>query len=158
MSSQQALAIIEVIDWIHQPYYWSFIMFVALAYTFEIYLPKKRQWESIFDLVLTYFKFILIAILAFIVLMQGMIGGCLCQIPQNYLARKYLSLDYWYPFGLVFRENFAVQDWKWLRMFYLIAGLYFAWATYQFWKKRIVKNSHVISTKTFLDTVANQVY
>jgi hypothetical protein len=139
VTSDQALAIIRFIDQVHQPYYWSFAMFVAFAYSFESYLPSKIKWESRFDSWLSWFKLFLIGTLGFITIMQGVLNGCLCQIPQNYLAQKYLNKEYWYPFGVVFRENFSSEYWPLLRFGYLVLGGYFCWTGYQFWHKRMVR-------------------
>ncbi len=139
MNVELAQKIISFIDFVHQPYYWTFIVVVAFFYSFESYLPKKTTWESRLDRYIGCFKFGLICILAFIVVMQGITGGCIFQIPQNYLAQNYLGLPYWYPFGLVFRENIDQSYWGLLRAVYLLLGSYYSYTAVQFWQKRMVK-------------------
>ena len=137
MTPELALEINQFIDRIHSPYYWSFFAVIAIIYLLEVFLPEKKYLESGFDRWLTYFKISIVGLFALVAISQGVTGGCVIQIPQNWLARNYLGMEYWHPYGLVFREYLDPQYWIFLRIFYLLGSFLTLFVTWKFWKKRV---------------------
>lgn len=142
---QLIIKINQTVDQIH-----SFFPTLALFGCFfliESYLPKKSFFESSLDKFLSYFKLSLVSLLAFIFLSQGILGGCLLHIPQNFLSQKYLSRN-WSNYGLVFREKIPRNYLPLLRTSYLGIGLYASWASLKFYEKRIIfKNINIPELK-----------
>lgn len=139
LSYQQAESINQTIDRFHEPYYWSIFGVFALLFALEIFLPEKRRFSSQFDRYFTYFRFSIIILITLVALSQGLAGGCVLQIPQNWLAQNYLGREYWYPYGLVFREHVPQQFWPLLHFTYFLASLITPYFAFQYYQKRIKK-------------------
>lgn len=137
LNAQRAREINLLIDKYHDPYWWSLFGILSLVFLLEIFLPVKKQFENWFDKVLTDFKLFILFFCSLILISQGFLGGCVVQIPQNWLAQKYLDLPYWYPYGLVYRENFPESFWPFLRLIYILLALLFFYLTYLFYYKRV---------------------
>jgi len=136
MNSQTALLINQWIDIIHNPNYWIIFWFIALYILLE---PKIFPQQSIipknkFATTIIYTKFLVLFFTFSIALSQSLFGGCLITSVQNYFARTYLDQEYWYPFGLVFRENFAPQYWIYLRLFYIIMTILYGTWIYKYYR------------------------
>jgi hypothetical protein len=138
LTVEQATQINESIDKVHNPYYWTFIAIVGVVFLFDSFLPIKSKFESDFDRVFSYFKFYTIIFFTLIALSQGLSGGCIIQIPQNWIAQTYLDRPYWYPYGPVFRELLPEQYWFVLVLGYFFGSLFAAFRAYRFWQKRIL--------------------
>ena len=136
MDSQTALLINQWIDILHNPTYWIVFWFIALYILLEPKIFPKRDIvpQNKFAKTIIYAKLFILIFTFSIALSQSLFGGCLITSIQNYLASTYLDREYWYPYGLVFRENFAPQYWVYLRLFYIILTiLYGAWI-YKYYK------------------------
>ncbi len=137
LTYEQAESINRTIDKYHDPYYWTFGAIVASFFLLESFLPRRDHFESRFDRYYTHFKLSLIIFFTSIAISQGILGGCFIQIPQNWIARHYLNRPYWYPYGVVFRENFPENQWWLLRLIYLVVGIGIVYLAYKFWTKRV---------------------
>jgi len=136
MDSQTALLINQWIDIVHNPNYWIIFWFIALYILLEpkIFPQKSILPKNKYAKIIIYIKFLVLFFTFSIALSQSLFGGCIITSIQNYLASTYLGREYWYPFGLVFRENFAPQYWIYLRVFYMVLTiLYGAWI-YKYYK------------------------
>jgi hypothetical protein len=136
MSSQTALLINQWIDIIHNPNYWIIFWFIALYILLEnnIFPKKNIIPKSKYAKLIIYTKLLILIFTFSIAASQGLLGGCFITSIQNYLAINYLDREYWYPFGLVFRENFNPQYWIYLRLLYtLLTILYGIWI-YKYYK------------------------
>jgi len=131
----QARQLNEFIDLIHNPSWWSYAGVLALVFIVESYLPKSNKQENNLLKNLAKFKFYILSAFTFVFLGQGLFGGCIIQLPQNWIAQTYLNKEYWYPYGLVYREYFAQRLWPLLRFFYLIIGYYSLERTWIFYHK-----------------------
>ncbi len=136
MDSQTALLINQWIDIIHNPNYWIIFWFIALYILLENNLfpkrdiiPKFRNGKTII-----YSKFLILFFTLSISISQSLFGGCLVTSIQNYLARTYLGREYWYPFGLVFRENFFPEYWIYLRLLYIVLTILYGIWIYKYYK------------------------
>jgi len=147
ISYQQAESINQTIDRFHEPYYWSGFGLLAFLFILEIFLPEKKYFKSAFDKYFTYFRFSIIILMTLVALSQGLAGGCVLQIPQNWLAQNYLGREYWYPYGLVFREHFPEKFWPILHFTYFVASLITPYFAYQYYQKRIKKPSNSSKSK-----------
>lgn len=140
LSYDQAYQINEWIDKIHNPQYWVLGGVVAVIAIIESYLPAKKAFVSDLDEYLTYFKFFFLIAFCLVFFTQGLFNGCIIQIPQNFIAQKYLNREYWYPFGIVYRENLDPKFWPLLRLFYLVLGSLSFWRTWIFYQKFVKFN------------------
>lgn len=136
MDSQTALLINQWIDIIHNPNYWIIFWFIALYILLE---PKIFPQKSIipynkYPKTIIYTKFLILFFTFSIALSQSLFGGCLITSIQNYFAVNYLGREYWYPYGLVFRENFAPQYWIYLRLFYIILTILYGTWIYKYYR------------------------
>jgi Na+-translocating ferredoxin:NAD+ oxidoreductase RnfD subunit len=138
LTYDQAVKINEDIDKIHNPYYWSFLAVIGGIFLLDSFLPEKQHFESKFDKYFTFFKWSIIVFFTLIALSQGLTGGCVVQIPQNWIAQHYLNRDYWYPYGPVFRELLPQQYWFILQISYFLGSLFTLWRARVFYKKRMI--------------------
>jgi len=136
MDSQTALLINQWIDKIHNPNYWIIFWLIALYILLENNLFPKRDIIPKFKYgkAIIYSKLFILFFTFSISISQSLFGGCLITSIQNYLARTYLGRDYWYPFGMVFRENFAPQYWIYLRLLYIILTVLYGIWIYKYYK------------------------
>ena len=136
MDSQTALLINQWIDILHNPTYWIVFWFIALYILLEPKIFPKRDIvpQNKFARTIIYAKLFILIFTFSIALSQSLFGGCLITSIQNYLASTYLDREYWYPYGLVFRENFAPQYWVYLRLFYIIFTTLYATCIYKYYK------------------------
>ena len=136
MNSQTALLINQWIDIIHNPNYWIIFWFIALYIVLEpkIFPQKSIIPKNKFATTIIYTKFLVLFFTFSIALSQSLFGGCLITSVQNYFASNYLGLEYWYPFGLVFRENFDPQYWIYLRLFYIILTILYGTWIYKYYR------------------------
>jgi hypothetical protein len=140
MTPELALRINYFIDRYHSQEYWSYPFLLAVFFMLEIFLPPRASYESRFDKYFTWFKFGLVAFAALIAASQGFAGGCLVQLPQNWLAQNYLSMPYWHEYGLAFRE-YVPAGWHWLlRLVYMAGGCLCLWAAYRYYLRRVKIN------------------
>jgi hypothetical protein len=137
LTAEQAIQINQTIDRYHDPRYWSIFGILSLIFLLEVFFPTKKVFKNKLDSFFSHFKFSILLFTSLILISQGIFGGCVIQIPQNWLAQKYLNLPYWYPYGLVYRESFDSSFWPVLRTIYiLITILYFYWL-YHYYRKRL---------------------
>jgi hypothetical protein len=141
LSPEQAIFINQQIDKFHNPEIWGLGLSLSLLAFLETYLPAKEFFHNYLDKILTYFKLFFLSAFAIIFFQQGLFGGCLIQIPQNYIAKEYLGREYWYPYGLVYREFFNPEVWWVLQLFYLIIGSFTLWKTWVYFKKFVYKKA-----------------
>ena len=136
MDSQTALIINQWIDIVHNPNYWIVFWFIALYILLEPKIFSKKDIISYnkFAKPIIYGKFLLLFFTFSIALSQSLFGGCLITSIQNHFASTYLGREYWYPYGLVFRENFAPQYWIYLRLFYIILTILYGTWIYKYYK------------------------
>ena len=136
MDNQTALLINQWIDIIHNPNYWIIFWFIALYILLENNLFPKRDIipKSKYGKAIIYSKLFILFFTFSIAVSQSLLGGCFITSIQNYLAINYLGREYWYPFGLVFRENFDPQYWIYLRLFYIILTALYATWIYKYYK------------------------
>lgn len=137
LTYHQAESINQTIDRYHQPSQWVTLGVMAGFFALEVFLPTKEVFESKFDRYYSYVKFGIIVLMTSVALSQGITGGCVVQIPQNWLARTYMGKEYWYPFGVVFRENFPTWFEPYLRLIYFVFSLITPYTVWIYWKKRI---------------------
>ena len=139
MDSQTALLINQWIDILHNPTYWIVFWFIALYILLEPKIFPKRNIvpQNKFAKTIIYAKLFILIFTFSIALSQSLFGGCLITSIQNYLASTYLDREYWHPYGLVFRENFAPQYWVYLRLFYIIFTTVYATWIYKYYKLTI---------------------
>jgi hypothetical protein len=137
LTREQAIEINQWIDVFHNPSQWAYIIFVAAFISLESFTPGKEQFTSRFDKYLVYTKFMLLVFLCLVVGSQGFFGGCIVQLPQNWIAQEYLDRPYWYPYGLVYREELDESLWPLLRLLYLVLAIFFIWRTVIFYRKFI---------------------
>lgn len=134
---EQVIEFNQLVDKYHDPRYWSIFGFLSLVFILEVFLPIKKSFNGYFDQVLSYFKFGVLLFTSLIVASQSFLGGCLIQIPQNWLAQRYLGQPYWYPFGLVYRENFPESFWPYLRLIYLFLAILYFYFLYKYYQRRL---------------------
>jgi hypothetical protein len=136
MNSQTALRINQWIDIVHNPNYWVTFWFIALYILLEPKIFPKRAIipQNKYAKTIIYTKFFILIFTFIIMLSQSLFGGCLINSVQNCIARTYLDREYWYPFGLVFRENFDPQYWIYLRLFYIILTIIYGIWIYKYYK------------------------
>lgn len=136
MNPQIALQINQWIDRLHNPSYWIIFWVIALCILLEytIFPQKKIILNSIYSRIVLYAKFGILLFTFAIALSQSVLGGCIITSLQNYFAVHYLNREYWYPFGLVFRENLAPQYWIWLRILYIIGTLLYGFWIYRYYR------------------------
>lgn len=149
LTRDQAIEINRWIDIFHNPGQWAYIIVLAVFISLESFLNQKEYFESLFDKILIYIKFILLVFLCLVVGSQGFLGGCIVQIPQNWIAQAYLDRPYWYPFGLVYRENIPEEYWIYLRIVYFLLAIFFIWRTYIFWH-RFIKSPRGIKSRNLI--------
>jgi hypothetical protein len=135
LNAERVIAINQFIDWLHTSF--PAISIIAAAILLESFLPARKRFANIYDRWLTYIRFAAAIIFSLIALSQGMLGGCIIHIPQNYLAQQYLGRD-WSDYGLFYREFIDPALHLYLRIFYFLGGLFVTWCTWQFWKKRLL--------------------
>ena len=138
LTYEQAIKLNEDIDKIHNPYYWTFLAVIGVMFLLESFLPVKSKFESGFDKYFTFFKWGVIIFFTLIALSQGLTGGCVVQIPQNWIAKTYLNREYWYPYGPVFRELLPERYWFVLQIGYFLGSIYALWRAIEFYKKRVM--------------------
>jgi len=120
-TSETVIAINQWIDKYHGPAQWAPFVAIGLLVSLEGFLPTKTEWESVWDKWLTWLKSFFITLTMFVGASQGFTGGCVIQIPQNWLSQTALGRD-WHPYGLVFRE-YVPQQWWWaLHAFYILCA------------------------------------
>jgi hypothetical protein len=136
MDSQTALLINQWIDIIHNPSYWIIFWFIALYILLENNLFPKRDIIPKFKYgkAIIYSKLFVLFFTFSISASQSLFGGCLITSIQNCIARTYLDREYWYPFGIVFRENFDPQYWIYLRLLYIILTVLYGIWIYKYYK------------------------
>lgn len=123
LSYDQAYNINQWIDNWHNPSFWILGGVVGFVAILESFLPNRNYVPTtIYEKFLIDFKFFFLIALAVVFFTQGLLGGCVIQIPQNIIAKAYLGRPYWYPFGLVYRESLPEVYWPLLRIFYLVLG------------------------------------
>jgi hypothetical protein len=133
LTFQQAEAINTAVDKIHA----LFPLFSVMATIFLLQGFGKPQvaftspWQKYY----AWFRFGFVLLLVSTVLSQGVLGGCLIHIPQNWFNRVYLNQDNAVPFGLFARQYIDPKYWPFLRMFYLLAGLLVSWRALVFYRK-----------------------
>jgi len=130
MDSQNAILINQFIDRIHNPNYWILFWIIALFILLEYTIFPKREIliQTRYQKIILYFKFSILILTFVIAFSQSVFGGCVIQLFQNYLAINYLDREYWYPYGLVFREKFDPKYWIYLRLTYIfLTILYGIW-------------------------------
>lgn len=136
MNGQTALQINQWIDIVHSPNYWIFFWAIALYILLEPKIFPKKDIISYkkYAKPIIYGKFLLLFFTFSIALSQSLFGGFLITSIQNYFASTYLGREYWYPYGLVFRENFDPQYWIYLRLFYIILTILYGTWIYKYYK------------------------
>ena len=136
MNAQTALLINEWIDIIHNPNYWIIFWVIAVYILLEyrIFPHKKIVLNTLYSRLVLYAKFAILLLTLAVALSQSILGGCAIQLIQNYLAVNYLDREYWYPFGLVFREQIAPQYWIWLRIGYGILTIGYVFWIYRYYR------------------------
>jgi len=137
MSPEIARQMNQWIDVIHNPRYWIIFWLIALYVLFEERVVGSEKFAQRISGARGWL-YSRLGVLIFtwsIVASQGFLGGCAVQLVQNYLAREYLSMEYRYPFGLVFREFLDPAYWRWLRAGYLLATIVYAIWIYSYWKR-----------------------
>jgi hypothetical protein len=136
MNAETAIQINQWIDRLHNPSYWIIFWVIALCILFEytIFPQKKIILNSIYSRIVLYAKFGILLFTFAIALSQSVLGGCIITSLQNYFAIHYLNREYWYPFGLVFRENLDPQYWIWLRILYIIVTLLYGFWIYRYYR------------------------
>jgi|688.fasta_scaffold201012_1 hypothetical protein len=154
LSYEQAYQINEWIDKIHSPQYWALGGVIAIIAIVESYLPHKKSFASDLDQYLVYFKLFFLVAFSLVFFTQGLLGGCIVQIPQNWIAQKYLDREFWYPFGLVYRESLNSKFWPLLRLFYLVLGSLAFWRTWVFYQK-FAKFTDPTNTFSFSEKIAS---
>lgn len=135
LSYQQAYDINQWIDNWHNPSFWILGGVVGIVAILESFLPARNSLSGKYEQFLVKFKFFFLIALAVVFFTQGLLGGCIIQIPQNAIAKAYLGREFWYPFGLVYRENIPESYWPILRLFYLILGSFAIQRCVVFYKK-----------------------
>jgi hypothetical protein len=136
LDADKVIQINNFIDRVHTPILWAFPVALGIFSALEIFLPTKQFFQNKFDAFYSWFKFDLVILASLVSASQGFSGGCLIQIPQNFLAQKYLGRD-WLPYGLVFRENIDPSYWWLLRLVYFIGGVVALYTLYTYWDKRM---------------------
>lgn len=141
MDSQTALLINQWIDKVHNPNYWIVFWFIALYILLEPKIFPKRAivTQNKYTNIIIHTKLFILIFTFSIALSQSLFGGCLITLIQNYIASTYLGREYWYPFGLVFRENFSPEYWIYLRLFYIVITILYGYWVYTYYKF-IMKN------------------
>jgi len=140
------------IDKYHGPNQFTPFVVMGMFVLLEVILPKKNGWENLFDKVLGHIKMGLVTLTMLVATSQGITGGCIIQIPQNWLARQALGRD-WYPFGLVYRE-YVPQDFWWaLRLFYFLGGLFILVIWWLWMEKRFWFETQKQSQKSYLQSL-----
>ncbi len=141
MDSQTALLINQWIDKVHNPNYWIVFWFIALYILLEPKIFPKRDIipQNKYAKTIICTKLFILIFTFSIALSQSLFGGCLITLIQNYIASTYLGREYWYPFGLVFRENFSPEYWIYLRLFYIVITILYGYWVYTYYKF-IMKN------------------
>lgn len=136
MTAQIALLINQWIDRVHNPTYWIVFWVIALYILLEyrIFPHKKIILDTRFGRIIFYAKCGILLFTFSIALSQSLLGGCAIQLIQNYLATQCLGLEYWYPFGLVFREYLDSRYWIWLRILYGILTLGYGFWIYRYYR------------------------
>lgn len=151
MTYELALDINNFIDRVHSPYYWAFPSILAVFALLDLFLPAKLVYLNTFDRYFTHFKFALIIFFTLVATSQGLTGGCILHLPQNWLAENYLNMDYWNtPYGLVYRE-YVPQRFEWaLRLVYFLGGMISVLATWKYYIK-FVKNTRLSPTNKIVN-------
>jgi hypothetical protein len=136
MNAETAIQINQWIDRFHNPSYWIIFWVIALYVLLEyrIFPKKEIVLDTIYSRIVLYGKFGVLLFTFAIALSQSVLGGCAIQLIQNYLAVQYLDREYWYPFGLVFRENLQPQYWIWLRLFYGALTIGYGFWIYRYYR------------------------
>ena len=145
MDSQKAILINQFIDKVHNPNYWIIFWILALCILLEykIFPKRKVKIQTRYQKIILYSKFLVLMFTFGIALSQSILGGCVIQLFQNYLAINYLDREYWYPYGLVFREKIDPQYWIYLRLIYIcLTILYGVWIyKYYLFISKKIKNT-----------------
>lgn len=136
MDAEKATQINQWIDIIHNPNYWIIFWVIALYILLEykIFPQKNIVLNTVYSRLVLYGKFGILLFTFSIALSQSVLGGCAIQLIQNYLAVQYLNQEYWYPFGLVFREYLNPRYWIWLRMVYGILTIGYGFWIYRYYR------------------------
>lgn len=136
MDAEKATQINQWIDIIHNPTYWIIFWVIALYILLEYTISphKKILLNTRYERIVFYTKWGILVFTFSIALSQSLLGGCAIQLIQNYLAVQYLDRNYWYPFGLVFREQLAPQYWIWLRVLYGILTVGYGLWIYRYYR------------------------
>lgn len=134
MNPQWAAQVNQWIDVLHNPRYWIIFWLVAVYVVIEDTFIVRSDIP--FRRIQFGWRFSILVFTWLILASQSIFGGCAIQFVQNYLAREYLDRDYWYPFGLVFREFLSPQYWILLRGLYLVLTVAYGAFIYHYWNKR----------------------
>lgn len=136
MNAQIALLINQWIDRIHNPNYWIIFWVIAvyILLEYKIFPHKKIVINTRYGRIVFYSKLGVLLFTFSIALSQSLLGGCVIQLIQNYLALNYLDREYWYPFGLVFREYLNPRYWIWLRIGYGIFTIAYGFWIYRYYR------------------------
>jgi hypothetical protein len=144
LTYQQAYNFNQWIDGWHNPSFWILGGIVGIVAILESFLPAKNFISGYYEKILINSKFFFLIALAVVFFTQGLLGGCIIQLPQNWIAQNFLGRPFWYPFGLVYREGISEQYWPLLRFFYLILGTFAIQRCLVFYKKfvnlKMIKN------------------
>lgn len=136
LDAEKVIQINNFIDRVHTPIVWAFPVTLGIFISLEIFLPAKQRFETKFDEFYSWTKYYLVILASLVTISQGLSGGCWVQIPQNYLAQKYLGHD-WLPYGLVFREYVNVEYWWVLRLVFFIGAILAFIIFYNYWNRRM---------------------
>jgi hypothetical protein len=136
MDAEMAIQINQWIDIIHNPNYWIIFWVIALYILLEyrIFPQKNIVLNTMYSRIVLYTKFGILLFTFSIALSQSVLGGCIITSIQNYLAVQYLNREYWYPFGLVFREYLNPEHWIWLRVLYGVLTIGYGFWIYRYYR------------------------
>jgi hypothetical protein len=134
LSPQQVIEINQFLDEIHSffPYVTTLGAFLLL----ESLLPYRTP-RNVLERNLNYTKLIVMSSFVVVTLTQGIFGGCLLHIPQNWLAQEVLGKK-WHEYGLVYRYSLPQAWWPALQLFYVVLGSFGAWRTWHYYQRRIL--------------------
>jgi len=145
-----ALTLIDWIDILHNPDQWTPFTTVGLFVLFEAGLPIKESIQNRWDGILLRIKAFFATMAMLVGSSQGFTGGCVVQIPQNWLSQQAFGRD-WYPYGLVFREYFPEEWWWALRTFYILLATLVVFLWWKWIHKRYlpaIRNANIQRSET----------
>lgn len=133
MTYEQALLVQRLLDTLHNPS-WSVGFIIMLIFIFEGFIAKNNPIffkNSLFAQKAKVFLMYWYSVVAFT---QAIFKGCVIHIPQNWIAREYMGLEYWHPYGLVYREVIPESILPFIPFLYFGVGLFLLWRGYKFQK------------------------